>query len=108
MPDLLSYQEEGPVLVVQLERPESGNALNGQLQRELVAAWEHLEAEDALLVGVVHGGATVFSVGHDVPELLYAADDSSMAAPLDGLFPYTLSKPVINLLVKRTTSRSIG
>ena len=95
MPQLLSYQEQGPVLVVRLERPESGNALNRQLQGELIAAWEHLEAADALLVGVVHGGANVFSVGHDVPELLNAADDSSMAAPLEGLFPYTLSKPVI-------------
>ena len=95
MPQLLSYMEEGPVLVVQLERPESGNALNRELQRELLAAWEHLEAEDRLLVCVIHGSGGVFSVGHDVPELLNAADDSSMAAPLDGLFPYTLSKPVI-------------
>ena len=95
MPEFLSYREEGPVLVIQLKRPESGNALNRQLQRELIAAWEHLEAEDGLLVGVVHGSGGVFSVGHDVPELLNEADDSSMAAPLDGLFPYTLSKPVI-------------
>ena len=95
MPELLSYQEEGPVLVIRLERPESGNALNRQLQREVLAAWEHLEAEDGLLVGVIHGSANVFSVGHDVPELLDAADDSSLASPLNGLFPYTLSKPVI-------------
>lgn len=95
MPESLSYQENGPVLLIQLERPQSGNALNRQLQGELLEAWEHLEAHDELLVGVVHGSANVFSVGHDVPELLNAADDSSMAAPLDGLFPYTLSKPVI-------------
>ena len=95
MPELLSYQEEGPVLVIRLERPESGNALNRQLQRELLAAWEHLEAKDGLLVGLIYGSANVFSVGHDVPELLNAVDDSSMANPLEGLFPYTLSKPVI-------------
>jgi enoyl-CoA hydratase/carnithine racemase len=95
MPELLSYLEEGPVLAIQLERPEPCNALNRQLQRELIAAWEYLEAEDGLLVGVIYGSANVFSVGHDVPELLKAADDNSMADPLDGLFPYTLSKPVI-------------
>lgn len=95
MPEHLSYREEGPVLVVQLERPESGNALSRQLQRELIAAWEHLEAEDGLLVGVIYGSAGVFSMGHDVPELLNAVDDSSMADPLEGLFPYNLSKPVI-------------
>lgn len=95
MPEFLSHQEIGPVLVVRLERPDSGNALNRQLQDELLEAWEHLEVQDGLSVGVIHGGPSVFSVGHDVPELLDAADDSSMAAPLDGLFPYTLSKPVI-------------
>jgi enoyl-CoA hydratase len=95
MPELLSYIEEGPALVIQLERPDSGNALNRQLQRELIAAWEHLEAEDNLLAGVIHGVANNFSVGHDVPELLGASDDSSMADPLEGLFPYTLSKPVL-------------
>ena len=95
MPELLSYLEEGPVLVIQLERPESGNALNRQLQRELIAALEHLEAEDNLLAGVIHGGANDFSVGHDVPELLNASDDSSSADPMEGLFPYTLSKPVL-------------
>ena len=95
MPEILSYLEEGPVLVIQLERPESGNALNRQLQRELIAALENLEAEDNLLAGVIHGGANDFSVGHDVPELLNASDDSSLADPLEGLFPYTLSKPVL-------------
>ena len=56
MPELLSYQEEGPVLVVRLERPESGNVLSRQLQGELLSAWEHLEAEDGLLAAVVvHG-----------------------------------------------------
>jgi len=95
MPELLSYLEEGPVLVIELERPESGNALNRQLQQELIAAWEYLEAEDNLLAGVIHGGANDFSVGHDVPDLLGASDDRSMADPLEGLFPYTLSKPVL-------------
>ena len=95
MPELLSYQEEGPVLVVRLERPESGNVLSRQLQGELLSAWEHLESEDRLLAAVVHGGENVFSVGHDVPELLSAADDPSMAVPVEGMFPHILSKPVI-------------
>ena len=95
MPELLSYQEEGPVLVVRLERPESGNVLSRQLQGELLSAWEHLESEDRLLAAVVHGGENVFSVGHDVPELLSAADNPSMAVPVEGMFPHILSKPVI-------------
>lgn len=95
MRELLSYQEEGSVLVVRLERPESGNVLNRQLQRELMSAWEHLEAEDGLLAAVIHGGENIFSVGHDVQELLSVAHDPSMAIPLEGMFPHILSKPVI-------------
>ena len=95
MTELLSYTEEGPVMVVRLERPESGNVLSRQLQREILSAWDYLEAEDRLLAAVIHGGEDVFCVGHDVHELLTAADDPSMAVPLDGMFPLALSKPVI-------------
>ena len=49
MTELLSYTEEGPVMVVRLERPESGNVLSRQLQREILSAWDYLEAEDRLL-----------------------------------------------------------
>ena len=96
MPDIhnspVNLTRQGPVLLVEMSRPETGNALNQQLQQALVAAWEELESEDDLLVGVLHGAGSDFSVGHDVEELLSGGVSPD---PLQGLFPYTLTKPVI-------------
>ena len=87
------------VLVVEMQRPGEGNSLSRALQEELSAAWSQLEADDELLVGVLHGNGGVFSTGHDVAELLAGSGEGpgeeTGPAPLDGLFPHDLSKPVI-------------
>ena len=74
MPDAqyhaVNLTRQGPVILVEMRRPETGNALSRELQQELVAAWEELESEDSLLVAVLHGAGGDFSVGHDVEELL--------------------------------------
>ena len=95
MPPLVSILREEKVLVIGLARPETGNALSRSLQGELAEAWTQLEADDGLLVGVLHGEGGVFSVGHDVSELTYGSGDQADPAPDAGLFPNTLSKPVI-------------
>ena len=92
MPECFSYVQEGPVLLVEMQRPEPGNALNRELQEGLVTVWQELEARDDLVVAVLHGAGGDFSVGHDVTEL--SGGDVS-PEPADGLFPYVLSKPVI-------------
>ena len=96
MPDshdaALNCTRQGPLLLVEMLRPEAGNALNQELQQCLATAWEELESEDSLLVGVLHGAGGTFSVGHDVEELLSGGVSPE---PLEGLFPYTLTKPVI-------------
>ena len=51
----INCTQQGPVLLVEMRRPESGNALSRELQQALVAAWDELESEDGLLVGVLHG-----------------------------------------------------
>ncbi len=94
MPQCLRYVREGPVLLVEMQRPEAGNALNRELQEGLVSAWEELEADDALIIGVLHGSGGIFSVGHDVSELA-AGSGGASSEPVEGLFPYVLSKPVV-------------
>ena len=88
----INCTQQGPVLLVEMRRPESGNALSRELQQALVAAWDELESEDGLLVGVLHGAGGDFSVGHDVEELLSGGVSPD---PVEGLFPYALTKPVI-------------
>jgi len=89
----LKKRTEGSVLVIELARPAAGNALNRELQAELIAAWQAFEDDDALRVAVLQGASDVFSIGHDVAEL--AADPTRSPVADDALFPLTLSKPVI-------------
>ncbi|MBI4312383.1 MAG: enoyl-CoA hydratase/isomerase family protein [Chloroflexi bacterium] len=93
--DFLSAKKQGSVLIVELKRPKEGNALNRRLQKELAQTWEELEDTDDLLVGVVHGGPTVFSIGHDREELLHGQGEAASPIPEDGMFPLNLRKPVI-------------
>ena len=95
MSHLLTTRTEGRVLVVEMARPQEGNALNRELQTELASAWRQLEANEELHAGVLHGVGRVFSVGHDVNELAAGSGDQADPSPADGLFPHSLSKPVI-------------
>ena len=92
MPSLSTTRREAGVLLVEMERPGNGNALDRALQQEICEAWGLLESDDELLVGVLHGTGGTFSVGHDVAEL---AAGQAGPAPLEGLFPHELSKPVV-------------
>ncbi len=91
--EFLDTRIEGPVLSVGLARADRGNALNRSLQRELALTWASFESDDNLRIAVLHGAATVFSIGHDVAEL--AADPAVGPIPDEHLFPLHLSKPVI-------------
>ena len=91
MPQSWNYVKDGPILVVEMRRPEAGNALSRELQEGLAAAWEELEGDDSLVAGVLHGAGGVFSVGHDAAEL----QAGGPSEPVEGLFPYTLSKPAV-------------
>ncbi|MFA7248179.1 MAG: enoyl-CoA hydratase/isomerase family protein [Dehalococcoidia bacterium] len=92
---LLTTRTEGSVLVVELQRAERGNALNRQLQRELSAAWQDFEDRDELKVAVLAGSPDVFSIGHDVAELASGTGEDASPVPDPGIFPMSLSKPVI-------------
>lgn len=83
------------VMTITLSRPEHGNALNRQLQHDLIATWEAFEEADDLWIAVLHGDGGIFSVGHDVEELANGVGDQSSPIPARGLFPLRLHKPVI-------------
>ena len=95
MSPLLTTRTEGRVLLVEMARPQEGNALSRELQSELAGAWHQLETNEDLLTGVLHGSGGVFSVGHDVKELASGSGDRADPSPGNGLFTNSLSKPVI-------------
>lgn len=95
MPPMVSIRKEDRTMVIGLARRQNGNALSRSLQRELAGAWRQLEDDDESLVGVLYGEGDDFCLGHDLPELSSGSGSEADPSPEDGLFPNTLSKPVI-------------
>jgi enoyl-CoA hydratase len=63
----LRYEQDGPVTVITIDRPERMNAVGPQTARELVDAWTRFRDDDAALVGVLTGaGEEAFCAGGDL------------------------------------------
>ena len=74
---LISVRRDGPVCIVQLDRPEKLNALSGALERELKSSLGEPELADSAAV-VLTGSGRAFSAGADISEF----SDRSPAAIL--------------------------
>jgi enoyl-CoA hydratase len=67
-PVLVARRDDG-VAVVTINRPEKLNALNAEVRRLLVAAFDELAADDDVKVIVIHGaGEKAFVAGADIAE----------------------------------------
>ena len=67
-PVLVEVREDG-IAIVTLNRPDKLNALNSEVRRILMEAFDALEADDAVKVVVLHGaGEKAFVAGADVGE----------------------------------------
>lgn len=84
----------GPILRITLRRPEVRNAFDRDVAQRVSAALDALEADDSLLVGILHGGCGVFSAGMDLKAFLRGelpADDHGLL----GLVARRRTKPLI-------------
>jgi len=96
--DNLLVETRGPVGLIRLNRPEAMNALNAALMRELAAALDALEADDAICAIVLTGSDKAFAAGADIKEM---KDKSFMEAYLNDFLTVdweritTCRKPVI-------------
>ena len=64
--DLVVSSLEGQVVLLQLNRPESRNALSAELMMELAAELERIDAERELRCVVIAGSDQVFAAGADI------------------------------------------
>src|SRR3954454_13049163 len=63
----LRYEQDGPVTVITIDRPERMNAIGPETHSELVAAWDRFREDDAALVAVLTGaGEDAFCAGGDL------------------------------------------
>ncbi len=99
---LLYEVDEHHVCWVTLNRPECINAFNTRLCRELAAALEAADADDAVHVVVLRGAGKGFSSGHDLKEdadddfpSVYAYRNHYRQQQHEFTAPWRISKPVI-------------
>ena len=94
---LVSFERDGPVAIVTIERPDRRNAVDAATAEALVSAFERFEADEQALVAVLTGAGHCFCAGADLKamsegERKRVADDG--AGPM-GPTRMRLSKPVI-------------
>lgn len=70
--ETLRYDKRDHVATITLNRPEHGNALNGQLHRELWAAWNDFRFDGDSWVAILTGAGERFCVGEDIDEIAEA------------------------------------
>jgi enoyl-CoA hydratase len=77
--EYVRYEQDGPVAVITIDRPERMNAVGPQTARELLDAWTRFRDDDSALVGVLTGaGPDAFCAGGD----LKAAFEGDVVVPL--------------------------
>ncbi|MCP2339885.1 enoyl-CoA hydratase/isomerase family protein [Actinomadura rupiterrae] len=99
MGEFVRVEVEDGVATIRLDRPKM-NALNAQMQRELVEAARQVGEDDAVAAVVLYGGERVFAAGADIKEMapLSYAEMSGVPSRLLQDFTRALAgipKPVI-------------
>lgn len=92
-----TYETEGPLLVLTLNRPEVLNALHPAAHQELADAFDCYAADPSLRVAIVTGaGERAFCVGTDLKTLASDGDHSKPATGFAGItHRFDLWKPLI-------------
>ncbi len=68
MTDTVTYERDGHIAIITYNRPEAMNAVNGELRRDLNAAWEKLRTDDEAWVAIVTGAGKAFCAGADLKD----------------------------------------
>ena len=90
-------RQEGRVGVVQLNRPQALNALNGALMDELVTALRAFDADEGVGCIVITGSEKSFAAGADIKQMASASVVEMMDSPFIGYWDAVeaIRKPVI-------------
>lgn len=75
----IQVSTDGPIGIIQLDRPKSLNALNRKLVAEVVQQLENFEADKEIRITIVKGDERSFAAGADIQEMM---DESPMSFEL--------------------------
>jgi enoyl-CoA hydratase/carnithine racemase len=86
-------EKSGGIVHVRINRPEVMNACDGEMYEAITDAWDELENDPGLRVGILSGEGRAFCAGTDIKWVKSPAADGYQ----DRLYPrlLTLTKPVI-------------
>lgn len=86
-------EKSGGIVHVRINRPEVMNACDGETYDAIADAWDDLESDPGLRVGIISGEGRAFCVGTDIKWVKSPAAEGFV----DRLYPrmLTLTKPVI-------------
>ncbi|KON89545.1 enoyl-CoA hydratase [Sporosarcina globispora] len=81
--DTVSVQLDGRVATVEMNRPESLNALNVEMLKGLLAAMKDISQMDEVDIVVLKGKGRAFSSGGDIKTMLLEANESDFPIVMD-------------------------
>ena len=95
----IKYEQQGPVAILTIDRPEALNALNSQVLTDLDEAISRVEAAEDVFAVILTGAGRSFVAGADIGEMVNfsAADGKRFGVHGGSVFLRleNLSKPVI-------------
>ncbi len=65
----ITYEKKDRVAVVTLNRPDSLNALNQEVMREIAGLFEEIDRDSEIAVSVLTGAGRAFAAGADIKEM---------------------------------------
>ena len=83
---VVNTEQQGQIMLIQMNRPERMNALGVELRTELAAAFTEFKANPKLEVAVLTGTGRAFCAGEDMKETLEQGDPGSTAHPISNPF----------------------
>ncbi|MBM3658653.1 MAG: enoyl-CoA hydratase/isomerase family protein [Actinobacteria bacterium] len=78
LPDVIRVEEDGPLRIITLARPDQLNAINPELHLGLTKVFPQLSADEGARVAVITGEGRAFSAGGDFDLLQGMVDDMAL------------------------------
>jgi len=102
MNSLVKTTKEGHILIIEFNRPDANNAFSTQMLRELSTAYDKMESDGDIRVGLVCAAGKHFTLGLELNEVadgIQKSNGNLLSTP-DGIDPWGVSgkpktKPVI-------------
>ncbi|MEM8633800.1 MAG: enoyl-CoA hydratase-related protein [Pseudomonadota bacterium] len=65
----ITFETKGRIAIITLNRPDSLNALNSLVMREIVRAFESIDRNPNIVVSILTGAGRAFAAGADIKEM---------------------------------------